>query len=152
MTPVLLVSSCITEKKIIHSKACYALEIIPGTVKASENDEGVLKNDTVVIVYIRSKRNDLQWDSAVVNGQVYKVTSQIISSNRYEAGINAVTGKKELITAAEGDVLYQLQFQKIKDQKHTTILNEITLHFRYKEKRFKTILNKPVFLLQHASV
>jgi hypothetical protein len=152
MTPALLVSSCITEKSLIRSTASYVVEITPGTIQTPAGDEGVAKIDTVVIIYIQSKRNDLIWDSAFVNGHGYKLTSQIISSNAYEAGTNAQTGNKEMIVVAEGNVLYQLQFQKTGAQKQQHILNETQLHFRCKNKSFTTIVNKPVFLLQQPSV
>lgn len=152
MTSFLMMSSCISEKNLIRSAASYIIERTPGTIQTPTSDDGVVKIDTVIIIYIQSKRSDLIWDSAVVNWQAYKLTAQILNTNAYEAGTNALTGQKEIVTVASGNVLYQIQFQNIRTQNQVNILSETVLHFRNKNKSFTMIMNKPVFLLPQTSL
>lgn len=152
MTSALLMSSCITAKRLVPVTHAFASEVHFGTVQQESGDKGIEKPDTVIIIYAEVTSDSIQWRNVFFQNREYTVFVQRMNNNSFEAGFLPETGKPQIITAANGRMLYQLQLQlkgkEISEQKSSPNTNKPIIHFSYKNKAFNTSTNEPVFLLQ----
>jgi hypothetical protein len=152
MTSVLLMSSCITAKRLVPVTHAFASEVQFGTVQQESGDKGNVKRDTVLIIYAETTRDSIQWGNIFFQNMEYKVIAQRINGDRFEAGFLPGNGNAQMIEAVRGRMLYQLQLQptgKILSQDQQELnSNKAIIHFSYKNRNFKTITDEPVFLLQ----
>ena len=140
--------SCRSPKSLIKKTYCYSFQKKEGTVKQSD-DNGLLKADTLFVVYAEVVTDKLQWDTAIINGNVYKITSQVIPSGSFEAGFDG-SGQPVIIQVKNNRFLVQLQFEPVKGKLSSEFIqsDERVLRFRYNNKTFSSKLEAPLFLNQ----
>lgn len=140
----LFFSSCAQQKKIIKQVHAYYSEKVPGIIRADENGNPLpFKIDTVIVVYIETTSKAIVWDSAWDNKNQFKIISQLIETNSYEAGYKKGTTEKVVITVDPEHFLYQLYLQPVdikQSLKQSSVeIKELILKGTFKS---KTILQK----------
>ena len=152
MTSALLMSSCITAKRLVPVAYAFASEVQFGTVQKESGDKGFEKPDTVIIIYAEATRDSIQWENVVFQNREYSVFVQRLNNDSFEAGFLPETGKPQIIKAANGRMLYQLQLQSkgklISELQASPNTNKPVIQFNFKNKTYNTSTNEPVFLLQ----
>lgn len=141
--------SCRSPKSLIKKIYCYSFQKQQGTIKQSEFDDGLLKADTLFVVYAEVVTDKLQWDTAIMNGTLYRITSQVIPSGSFEAGFDG-SGQPVIIQVKNNRFLVQLQFEPVKGKLSSEFIqsDERVLRFRYNNKTFSSKLEAPLFLNQ----
>jgi len=137
---------CRTQQSFVKKLHSFYIEKKSGTVKLPVTDTDAGMNDTLLVVYVEATRNDLKWDSAVINGKQYRVIPQLITTGIFEVGFNE-KGDPVVMKVAEGHHLYQLQFEATGLYIQQSPENAI-IHYRYKKKLYKVVLQPPVLLQQ----
>lgn len=106
---VVFLLACSGVKKAIISAEAYSLTAQRGTVQVDEKgNETATVAATVITVYVESKYNALQFDSAWVNDRSYSVQTQMIT-NPLEVGFEENTGQKIIVGSSGKNYIYQLQ-------------------------------------------
>lgn len=139
-------SGCRTQQSFVKKMHSFYIEKKSGTVKLPETDTDAGMNDTLLVVYVEATTNDLKWDSAVIKGKQYRVIPQLITAGIFEAGFNE-KGEPVVIKVAGGHFLYQLQFESTGSQ-HQELRQNAFIHFLFKKRSYRVVLQPPVLLQQ----
>ena len=106
---MLLLFSCVSTKKVIQDAQAFVITPQQGTVQVDEKGNEVSPLPSpVIIVFVHSKSNELNWDSAWFNNRSYAIKQQLITQP-FEMGVDGKTGEKITLTPKEGTFLFQLQ-------------------------------------------
>jgi hypothetical protein len=154
VSAILLPFGCRTQQSLIKKTQSFSLERSFGTVKEQDGEQQTSTIDTLLVVYAEVTTNQLLWDTAVLNGKLFKIIPQLITTGIMEAGFDE-KGQPIVMKVRKGNFLYQLQFERIEHQnttgQHDTLTQQL-IYFRFKNKKYKTVLSQPVFLHQFPPV
>lgn len=137
----LLFCSCVQQKKLIKQVQAFYNIPQPGIIQADQNgEEATVIKDTIIIIFIETTIQPIQWDSAWSNIQQFHIVSQLIKEKTYEAGFKKGTNEKIIITTQPGNYLYQLQLQPFKGLQPKiqmpAEINQLMIKWKYKQKIF----------------
>jgi hypothetical protein len=106
---IFLLFSCAGAKRVIQTAEAFVMTPQQGTVRVEEKGHEVSPVPIpVIIVFIHSKSNKVNWDSAWFGNKAYPVAQQQIT-RPIEMGVDSNTGEKITISPKEGAYLFQLQ-------------------------------------------
>lgn len=143
---VIIAYGCRTQQSFVKKIHSFYIEKKSGIVKLPVTDTDAILNDTLLVVYVEATTNDLKWDSAVIKGKHYRIIPQLIAKGTFEAGFNE-KGEPVIVNVADGHYLYQLQFEASDLQQPGRQDNAI-IHFVYKRRHYRVVLQPPVLLQQ----
>lgn len=104
-----LLLSCASAKKVIQTAEAFVVTPQQGTVRVDEKGNEVSPVPTpVIIVFVHSKSNKVNWDSAWFGSKTYPVVQQQITQP-IEMGVDSNTGEKISFSPNEDSYLFQLQ-------------------------------------------
>jgi hypothetical protein len=107
----IILLSCAGVKKTIQHTEAFVLQPQQGNVQVDEKGNEVSPlPQKLIVIFVQSKSADVKWDSAWFGNKSLSVSQQLISQT-LEMGVEENTGKKIVITPAEGMYLFQLQVQ-----------------------------------------
>lgn len=153
---LLIMASCVQTKSLVKKSYTFYFENVRGAYPKGGNDEisgtnidtsafsGTKKSlgvppvvDTFIIVYIETSKRLINLDTAWQNEQPYLLTSIPINQVPFHAGL-IKNGGEVIISPAEGNLLWQLQFQRIRTNlkpKFEIAAEEIFIKGNYKGKK-----------------
>jgi hypothetical protein len=140
--------------KQVHA---FYSEKVPGIIQTDETGNQLpVKIDTVIVVYMETTSKGIVWDSAWNDTKQFRIISQLIETNSYEAGFRKGTTEKVVITVDPAHFLYQLYLQPINNnqllKQNPVEINGLFLKGTYKSKTFLQKTGKMVELDENPSV
>jgi len=139
--------SCSQSKNLVKKSYSFFTERLPGALRVDENgNPEPIKIDTIRIVYVETSVKLISWDSAWIDGRVFKIGSQIMVTSPYEVGSPVFGDMKIILNASDSNYLWQLYLDAVPNQiiKASDKKEEILIQGTYKGKKIKHKTGKAV--------
>ena len=128
--------ACAQENYGIKRMVAFRSLRMPGNIPVDENGNSLFKGpDTINTIYVETTRKGIQWDTAWRNGRAYTVAAELLSTASFDAGTDKRTGKKIVLTAANGNQQWLLQLEPLENNQKVPVTSlksgEILLKGKY---------------------
>jgi hypothetical protein len=150
---IVFICSCRSQKNCIKNVYSFSFQKQEGTIKQKDGDNDFANADTFYVVYADVVTDEIQWDTAIINGSLYTIFPQYILSGKMEAGFDE-KGMPVNIQVKNNRYLFQLQFEPVKGKIKIDPINskENIIRYRYKGRDYLNNLKFPLFLHQRSPV